>query len=122
MIVLHDLNVLVGLTFVRIQSDEYTLIFHTLDGRVFRMTHQQECNEDVRLEDIVGDLDDLVGAPLVRAEKRSSQKEDAYGTWTFYEFATIRGSVTIRWYGESSGYYSDEATLEEFELHDLCWA
>lgn len=113
---------MVGVTFVRIQSDDLSLIFHTLDGRVIRMSHQQECCEHVRLEDIVGDLDDLLRTPIIRAEERSSEGEEYCGTWTFYELATIHGSVTIRWYGESNGYYSESAELSEFELHDFCWA
>jgi hypothetical protein len=70
----------------------------------------------VSIEDIVGDLDDLIGAPLLRSEERTQDdpsREYDSGTWTFYEFATIKGSVTIRWYGSSNGYYSESVSFEE---------
>jgi len=68
--------------------------------------------------DIVGDLDDLVGVPILLAEEvihgqdtnpdvvDTPKYQDSF-TWTFYNLSTIKGSVTIRWYGESNGYYSE---------------
>ena len=91
--------------------------FHTADGRVFRMFHYQDCCEDVRVEDVVGDAEDLLNSPILRAEARSqdaSSPEDyESATWTFYELVTNRGSVTLRWLGESNGCYSEEVDFKE---------
>jgi hypothetical protein len=50
---------------------------------------------------------------LVQAEEVSSEGAEPPGeswesyTWTFYKFSTVKGSVTIRWLGESNGYYGE---------------
>ena len=96
--------------------DHFTI--ETICGMKFRYYHSQNCCENVVITDIVGDLDDLVGDPMLIAEHVTSSKELPYGsmTWTFYKFSTIKGSVTVRWAGESNGYYSEYVDLEVTEV------
>lgn len=109
---------MVGKTFKEVKADDIELTFTAEDGTVFRFGHYDNCCETVDLEDIVGDLSDLKGSPLVLAEEISSEPdpgpkseyEESY-TWTFYRFATVKGTVTVRWYGTSNGYYSERVDL-----------
>ena len=98
--------------------EDRELIFYLTDSNYVRMYHEQDCSECVYIEDICGDLDDLVGSPLMEAEAVSdysagplSEEEESY-TWTFYKFSTRKGSVTVRWYGSSNGWYSESISIE----------
>jgi hypothetical protein len=84
------------------------------DGDEYTMHHNGD-QADIYIEDINGDLEDLIGAPLIVAEEVQSRNPEASesGTWTFYKFATIKGYVDIRWYGTSNGYYSEIAVFKK---------
>ena len=86
------------------------LYFEQEDGVQFVLTHIQDCSESVEIESIDGELDDLIGAPLLMAEetvKVGGETTLESGTWTFYKFATVKGYVTVRFLGWSNGYYSE---------------
>jgi len=97
--------------------------FTTTDGRSYRMLQHHSCCESVSLEDACGDVEDLIGSPITRAEERTNgpqvMQDDGDEQWTFYELATNRGSVTLRWYGTSNGYYSTGVDFEPLDHHDL---
>lgn len=138
----------VMLSAVEVAENDDEIRFHCKDGRVFRMYHEQNCCEDVSIEEIHGELQDLIGNPILFAEERNGGGYEGYGiglvseddaddqgaswrdvapsgwspgeytesfTWTFYRIGTIKGTVTIRWYGSSNGYYSEgvDFILEE---------
>lgn len=106
-----DIGRLEGMTIVDIpggiEKDGRKIRFVFSDGRTYFFQHIQECCEDVRIADVSGDWRDLIGSPLTLSAEVVSENRDACMTWTFYTFATIKGYVTVRWLGESNGYYSE---------------
>lgn len=93
------------------------VIFTTATGRRFHMYHHQSCCENVEVEDVCGDIDDIVGSEITLAEERTQDGGNEYesATWTFYHLRTVRGMVDIRWLGTSNGYYSESVTIAEME-------
>jgi len=86
--------------------------------------HAQDCCEVVEIEEIIGDLTDLEGWPLLIAREDSNRDDEPRDddaesyTWTFYNFATYKGYVTIRFYGTSNGYYSEEVSCRKEILNN----
>jgi glutathione peroxidase-family protein len=99
------------------------ITFVCSDGTVYRLFYEQDSGAEVYVEDISGDLADLIGSPLTAAEEvrcdnhvrsprgRGRGQPDST-TWTFYKLDTIKGGVTIRWLGNSNGYYSEQVSFE----------
>ena len=137
-----DISELVGKVIINIEKDEdeNRILMTTKDGERYIMMHEQDCCESVIIDDINGDLSDLLNSPILVAEEVSNDdferefeesfniqegkywtynadgelKPESY-TWTFYKLATINGYVDIRWFGESNGYYSESVNLYKFD-------
>jgi len=116
---------IVGKTLVKIEglekgSELIQFIFN--DDSIYNMFHSQDCCESVTIEDINGNIEDLLNTPILSAEESESNEnpegaeipsyQDSF-TWTFYRIITIKGTVVIRWYGESNGYYSESVYFEK---------
>jgi hypothetical protein len=99
-------------TFTKVRSDDDTVTFENDEVR-YVLYHDQDCCESVYVDDIIGDIEDLENLPLL-ISREDTNAEDPGGctsesyTWTFYNFATFKGYVTIRFLGESNGYYSED--------------
>ena len=117
-----DVSILKGkiLKDIKIEGNE-NIFFIDEDGIEYKMFHDYDCCENVYIEDICGDISNLIGSEIIMAEEVINRDlsplnefDESY-TWTFYKFATVKGYVTIRWYGESNGYYSERV---DFVIND----
>jgi hypothetical protein len=101
------------LTSIEIDRNTDEIYFTCSDGSEYCMAHYQSCCESVTIEDINGDVNDIIGSTILVAEERISEKDTDYGseTYTFYTLRTINGSIDIRWYGSSNGYYSESVSF-----------
>lgn len=122
---------LVGHTIIEVEVKEPDEIYFALapaegipDGLKLKLHHYRDCCESVTIEDVTGEWSDIIGSPLTMAEEvtdTDSPKTEVWdedyshtdesSTWTFYKLATVKGYVTIRWYGTSNGYYSESVSL-----------
>lgn len=116
---------LLGKVLSKIDKSNDEIIFHCESGEKYKMYHERDCCESVSIDDVCGDLDALIGSPILLAEESSSSEnpegievpkyQDSF-TWTFYKLATINGYVDIRWYGESNGYYSERVSFRLLKI------
>ena len=113
---IEEFKCLLGDTFkVYLRGNEVMVFENSKANYIFY--HEQSCCESVLIYEVVGDIEDLNNSPILQAEKvthrSGDENEGESKTWTFYKFATIKGSVVVRWIGESNGYYSEEVNFSK---------
>lgn len=104
-----SISEMAGKTLTKIDVIDNEIIkFIGADGSEFIMLHVQ----DVALsyvDDIIGDMNDLIGSPIAIAHKSSGRSgvtenefliNDEY-LWTLFHLATDEGWVTFRWFATS---------------------
>lgn len=123
----YVLQALIGRNIVSAVVSDNALSMVDDCGYTFKLEHLQECCEDVGIEDVCGDLEDLVGTIVEATESYEDGGESATwgdsSTWSFYRLATAKGTVTVRFFGESNGYYSETASLNVYDPDlDRVWS
>ena len=126
-----EIEEFMGKTFVEVSAiGDNTALYFKTDTEVYKMFHEQDCCEEVYLDETHGDFTDLVGKPILRAEEsiktmddytEEQLKDNDMGgeesfTWTFYNIATIKGDVQLKWYGGSNGYYSESISIKTISI------
>jgi len=116
-----DFSEMSGLTITDIlgctdESENVSITFS--DGSSLSMDHRQDCCEFVRVEEVHGDPLDLIGAKVAYADEAITEAEGVSesGTATFYRIVTDKADLTIRWLGESNGYYAEDVTVTWYNV------
>ena len=104
-------------------SDRVVILFQ--DGTFLTQYHDQDCCEDVRVEQVDSCIERFIGATCFELQEKVVEIGDAEFprdiegceescTATFYTLVTSKGRLDWRWVGESNGYYSErvESNLE----------
>lgn len=121
-LIVEDFDVMLGKTIESIDGKvgDDVMDFFAEDGTIFKFIYYPDCCASCNIIDIIGDLSDLLNSPILEAQQITSenyknkgdyQPSDSY-TWSFYRFSTVQGTVTVRWLGESNGYYSESVDFK----------
>ena len=101
-----------------LELGETEIYIYFSKNEYIKMYHQQDCCENVDLDDICGNTE-LEGAIFYELVEKKSDVEleakeeyDESYTWTFYTIKTSKGYLDLRWYGSSNGYYGEGVDLE----------
>lgn len=115
-----NISCFVGEIFYKIDYDreDNKLEFYSNNGYKYIMFHEQDCREEVFIDDIVGELEFLIDSIIIKSEEAVCKNKNKLGTetCTFYHLATSKGYVTLRWFGSSNGYYCEEVDIFKVKL------
>ena len=114
---------LVGVVLNYIDTDEKgdVIMLTTKSGRKFKIYHEQDCCEVVKIQDTEGNWHDLLGKVIVDASEETEcdvcESEEIYceesWTKTTLTFKVNDATVISRWIGTSNGYYSERVDIAE---------
>lgn len=104
------------------------IYFYCKNGNIVKFYHYQDCCEYVFLADADGltngvdiftdcnwcVIEEVIKDNTDKDTEPIYEYDDSY-TWTFYKFKTNKGYDTMRWYGTSNGYYSENVDFEIYK-------
>ena len=107
------------LTHIDVDPEKNEILLTTESGREIIIHHDQDCCENVHIEDTEGNWLTLIGKPLVEVTEDAVDQGDpppaSPDSWTrtTLTFKVDGATVISRWIGESNGYYSESVHIKE---------
>ena len=101
-----------------VEKGSAEVVFAVADGDTYRLYDSDADNDnafEIWLEDVEGDISDLIDSPITIAEVSSGSSpsgDDEFAIWAFYRISSAKGMVTFRWCGHSNGHYGELAGFE----------
>lgn len=116
---MSQIHVLSGLVITDWQqsNDELTLFIREGEFKKVNFYHVQDCCESVMIHSVEGEFSNLLNCPLILVDEDAhsnsldSEAEGESWTWTIYTFKTEKGTVVVKWIGNSNGYYSESVNM-----------
>jgi len=96
-------------------------VFIRINNGTYKLYHEQNCCENVYVENVIGDEKDILNEEIIFAEEDAGANnpdwytEDRFVscTWTKYVLKTKNASLEFWFLGESNGYYSESVSVEK---------
>jgi hypothetical protein len=102
---------MVGKVLESVEAGDERIVFNFSDGTAAESYHSQQCCESVRIESQDGNIESIIGSPIVVADETCDHDNPpeypSSWTWTHQAIRTEKGEVTFHWLGESNGYYGE---------------
>jgi len=104
-----------------LRVDSECVVFFLSDGSILQIAYHHDCCASCSILDMDCEDSDFINQKILSLEIVESEDPppgdytpDSY-TWSFVKFSTTKGHFTMRWYGESNGYYSESPTIQAID-------
>ena len=95
-------------------------VFIKTNNGTYKLYHEQDCCEHVRLVKVIGNVNELIGEVIFAEEDSGANDPDWYNesfndshTWTKYNLKTANASLEFWFLGESNGYYGESISIKK---------
>ena len=103
------------------ESDTFQIV---TDKYKYNLYHEQSCCENVRLVNVIGDIDNILNEEIIFAEEDVGANDpdwynshyDESHTWTKFVLGTKNANVEFWFLGESNGYYGESISIKIEEI------
>ena len=98
----------------------YDEVFIRTNDGTYKLYHEQDCCEYVRVVKVIGNVNELIGEVIFAEEDAGANEPDWHDeyidsshTWTKYVLKTENASLEFWFLGESNGYYSENISFKK---------